>query len=233
MTQALSRNVVLGLAASLIAVGCGPKIGAGNAEEVAPGSQVAEPDAPKDPRVEAADLARIKGDSSARVWLVMASDFQCPACKYWHDSVSAEIMRDYVDAGKVRFAYLNFPLTQHQNARPAAEAAMCAGAQGRFWEMHDAIFADQDKWSVLPDPTQSLRETAIRVGVDPDAWNACMTEHIMRPMIDGDFSRGNAGGVDQTPYFFIGSQTVGGAIPAAQMRRLLDAAIASAGGASK
>lgn len=233
MTRARSLSIVLGLAIA-VTLGCGPKVGEGNADEVAPGGQVAAT-VPEDPRVVAADMARIRGDSTAKVWLVMASDFQCPACKYWHDNVSAEIMRDYVDNGKVRFAYLNFPLSQHQNARPAAEAAMCAGAQGKFWAMHDAIFASQNTWSVLPDPVQSLRETALGVGVDTAAWNACLAEHIMRPMIDGDFDRGNTGGVDQTPYFFIGSQSVGGAISASQMRPLLDAAIANAagGGTSK
>ena len=210
---------------------CSPEVREGDAAAVAPGSAATE--APKDPRVSAADAGRIKGDSTASVWLVEASDFQCPACKYWHDNVSAEIVRDYVETGKVRFAYINFPLSQHRNARPAAEAAMCAAAQGKFWDMHDRIFQSQEEWSVLVDPMARMRELAAGVGVDLALWDSCVAEDVMLPMIDGDLARGNASGVGETPTFFIGSQVVGGAIPARQLRPLLDEAIARAGGASR
>jgi protein-disulfide isomerase len=163
----------------------------------------------------------------------MASDFQCPACKYWHDSFSAEIERDYVETGKVRFAYINFPLSQHRNARDASEAAMCAAAQGKFWEMHDRIFASQEAWAVLPDPVGHFRSLATASRVDLDAWNTCLTDNVMLPMIDGDTQRGMTGGVKETPTFFVGSQVVGGAIPARDLRPLLDAAIARAGGGSR
>jgi protein-disulfide isomerase len=189
--------------------------------------------APSDPRVAAADLARIKGDSTATVWLVMASDFQCPACKDWHDNAAAEIERDYVATGKVRFAYINFPLNQHLNARPAAEAAMCAAAQGKFWEVQDRLFAAQADWSALPDPVAHFRGLVAAAGVDTVAWNQCLADDVMQGLIDADRQRGEAGGVDQTPYFFIGSQAVGGAIPAARMRPMIDAAIARAGGAPR
>ncbi len=209
---------------------CGPQVRDGDAAAVVPGDTSS---APRDPRVAAADLARIRGDSSAKVWLVMVSDLQCPACRLWHDNYSAEIMRDYVETGKVRFAYLNFPLNIHQNSRPAAEAAMCAGAQDKFWPMVDGIFAAQDSWAVLPDPTPRLREVAVSAGVDTTAWNSCVREHIMGPMIDGDLQRGTSSGVNQTPTFFVGNKVVAGAVPASDLRPLLDAAIAEAGGASR
>ena len=225
----LTRATLLSAVAILLTA-CGAEVREGDAA-VAKGAGDGE--TPSDPRVLAADQARIKGDDSAAVWLVMASDFQCPACKHWHDTYSAEIERDYVATGKVRFAYINFPLNQHGNARDASEAAMCAAAQGKFWEMHDRIFATQETWAVLPDPVAHFRTLAGEVGVDSAAWDACLADNVMIPMIDGDYQRGMTGGVNQTPTFFIGSQVVGGAIPARELRPLLDAAVSRAGGDSR
>lgn len=208
-----------------------PEVSEGNAAAVAPSTSADT--TPTDPRVAIADTARIQGNSAAKVWLVMASDFQCPACKYWHDTYAAEIMRDYVTTGKVRFAYTNFPLDQHVHARAASEAAMCAAAQGKFWNVHDRLFATQQDWAASPDPVPQFRQLAANAGVDTVAWNQCLADDVMLPLIDADQDRGRAGGVDQTPYFFVGSQKVGGAIPAKQLRPLLDSAIAQAGGADR
>jgi protein-disulfide isomerase len=198
----------------------------GDAAAVAPA--VAQADA--DPRIAVADTARIKGDPAAKVWLVMASDFQCPACKLWHDRESAEIMRDYVETGKVRFAYTNYPLNQHPNARPAAEAAMCAAGQGKFWDVHDRLFARQSEWAPLPDPAPNFRQIVTEAGVDTTAWNQCLTDDVMLPLIDADQARAKSGGLNQTPYFFIGQRKVGGVGPAGYLRPLLDSAIVEAGG---
>lgn len=228
------QSIVLLFAVTLVAGACSRdvEVREGDAAAVAPGGAAAA-QAATDPRVTAADTSRIQGNADARVWLVMASDFQCPACKYWHDSFSEEILRDYVATGKVRFAYTNFPLSQHQHARSAAEAAMCAGAQGKFWPVHDRIFAAQDQWTPLPDAVPTFRKIAIEAGVDSATWNQCLVDDVMMPLVDADLDRGMSGGVNQTPTFFIGSQVVSGAIPASRLRPLLDAAIARAGGASQ
>ena len=209
-----------------------PEVTPGDAAAVAPGATAAAP--ADDPRVAIADTARIMGDSTAKVWLVMASDFQCPACKYWHDSHAPEIMRDYVATGKVRFAYTNYPLDHlHPHARAASEAAMCAAAQGKFWGMHDRLFAKQSDWAAQPDPVPQFRMLAIESGVDTVAWNQCLADDVMVPVVEADHARGQAGGVNQTPFFFIGSQKVPGAIPANRLRPILDAAIAQAGGTTR
>ena len=213
--------VALGMAAC-----SGPAPEQGDAKAVAPGASASA----ADPRVSVADTNRIQGSPTATVWLVMASDFQCPACKYWHDTQAPEIMRDYVATGKVRFAYTNFPLDHiHPNARAAAEAGMCAASQGKFWDMHDRIFATQDEWAAVPDPTGIFRRLAAESSVDTVSWNQCLADDVMVPVVEGDRARGQAGGVDQTPYFFVGNQKVGGAIPASRLRTMLDAAIAQAG----
>src|ERR1700704_6511223 len=99
-----------------------------------------------------ADLARIQGSASAPVWVIEVSDFQCPYCKQWHDQTYAAFRDQYVNTGKVRLAYVNFPLSSHAHAWPAAESAMCAGAQGKFWQMHDALFTTQNKWEAMSSP---------------------------------------------------------------------------------
>ena len=85
-----------------------------------------------DPRAVRADSARIQGSPAATVWMLEVSDFECPFCKTWHDAVYPTIVRDYVETGRVRLAYVHYPLQNHRNARIAAEASMCAGAQGAF-----------------------------------------------------------------------------------------------------
>ncbi|MFL5563082.1 MAG: DsbA family protein [Gemmatimonadaceae bacterium] len=173
-----------------------------------------------------ADQGRIRGDSSAKLWLIMVSDFQCPYCRQWHDEVFATVMRDYVATGKVRIAYLNFPLGIHPNAMPAAEAAMCASVQGKFWEMHDAIFRTQDQWAGLPDPRPVFDSLATTVGVSPSAYRSCVESRATRPMILADQQRASVAGVRATPTFFIGNGQLEGAVPLPEFRAALDKALA-------
>jgi protein-disulfide isomerase len=175
-----------------------------------------------------ADRGRIRGDSSAKLWLVMVSDFQCPYCRQWHDEVFATVMRDYVATGKVRIAYLNFPLSIHQNAVPAAEAAMCASVQGKFWEMHDAIFRTQDQWAGLPDPKPMFDSLAASVGVASGPFRSCIQSNATRPMILADEQRASSAGVKATPTFFVGNDQIEGAVPLPEFRAALDKALAGA-----
>src|SRR5918999_246957 len=123
-----------------------------------------------------ADRARVAGDSSAPLWLLIVSDFQCPFCAQWH-SESHQTLRDqYVRTGKVRLAYLNYPLEQHSHARVTASAALCAGAQDRFWPMHDAILSTQARWSGLANASQLLDSLAAATGIDVALWRSCMRD---------------------------------------------------------
>ena len=181
----------------------------------------------------AADRARIQGRPSAAVWVIEVSDFQCPYCKLWHDSTYAALKREYVDAGVVRLAYINFPLAQHKNAVPAAEAAMCAGAQEKFWPMQDALFETQGYWEQLADPGPAFDSLASSVGADVPAMRSCIAAGTMKATIDGDIDRAKAAGVESTPTFIIGDQVLAGAQPLAAFRRAIAAAKARATGAPK
>lgn len=175
-----------------------------------------------------ADKGRIQGDSSAKLWLVIVSDFQCPYCRQWHDEVFATVVRDYVATGKVRIAYVNLPLSIHANAVPAAEAAMCTSAQGRFWQMHDALFRTQENWERLADPKPLFDSLAVSVGADPAAYRSCVQSGVTRPMIEADARRVDDAGVRATPTFFIGDTKLEGAVPLPEFRAAIDRALAGA-----
>lgn len=181
-----------------------------------------------DPTLERADAGRIQGSPSAKVWLIEASDFQCPFCKEWHDESYDAIVKEYVSTGKVRLAFLNDPLSMHQYSMQAAEAAMCASVQNKFWPMHQALFATQHQWEVLRDPAPYFDSLAVKAGVNAADWRTCVSTHATRPLIDADKDRLRRSGVEATPTFFIGSVKLEGVQPIATMRKALDDALAKA-----
>jgi protein-disulfide isomerase len=165
----------------------------------------------RDSITDKADRGRIAGDTSAKVWVIMISDFQCPYCKQWHDAYFAPLMRDYVNTKKVQMAFINFPLGMHPNAVPAAEAAMCASVQNKFWPMHDALFAAQDQWAPLPDPSAKLAEIAGKIpGLDMNRWKTCVAQHQTLPLIQADRDRARQAGAQSTPTFVVGGQLLAG-----------------------
>ena len=191
--------------------------------------QPPERPAPADSISARADSGRILGAPTAKVWLIEASDFQCPFCKQWHDESYATILKEYVNTGKVRYAFLNDPLSMHQFSMQAAEAAMCASVQDKFWPMHEALFATQHEWEVLPNPAAYFDSLAVKAGVNPTDWRACVRTHATRPIIDADRYRLRASGVSSTPTFFVGSQRLEGVQPLAALRQVLDQALEKAG----
>lgn len=172
------------------------------------------------------DRGRIKGDSSAKVWLIMVSDFQCPYCKQWHDESFAALERDYVAGHRVRLAFVNYPLPIHANAWPAAEVAMCSAVQGKFWPIHDALFASQDRWISRRPPSAVLDSIAASVGVDTVALDKCVATHAAKPLIQADIDRSDRAGVRSTPTVIIGGKLVVGAQPTENYRKALDSALA-------
>jgi len=174
-----------------------------------------------------ADAGRIAGDAKATIWVVMASDFQCPFCKSWHDAAFQTVLKNYVSTGRVRMAFLNVPLSIHANSVVAAEAAMCASVQNKFWPMHEALFATQAKWETLRDPTAMFDSLATSLGVTMPAWRQCYSQHLTRALIQADHDRATSSGVGSTPTFFVGSQMLSGAD--ADVKGAIEAALAKAG----
>jgi protein-disulfide isomerase len=196
--------------------------------QVAVVSAQAADTAKDDARLAKADSARIQGAATAKTWLVIISDFQCPYCKQWHDSSGEAIRKDYVATGKVRVAYINYPLGQHRQAVPTAEAAMCAGLEGKFWQYHDALFATQTRWQEMTDATVVLDSLARSVGLNVAQHKQCRDKHVMFPLIRADRDRANSAGTTSTPTFLVGGQLLKGVYPLPVMRQILDAAVAQA-----
>jgi protein-disulfide isomerase len=178
-----------------------------------------------------ADKGRILGDSSASVWVVMASDFQCPYCKQWHDAAFAGLVKDYVKTGRVRMAFLNMPLSMHQHAVPAAEAAMCASVQNKFWPMHDSLFATQKIWEVLESPLSMFDTLANENHVEMTSWRSCMSKHATLPLIEADLDRARQTGASSTPSFIVGTMKLSGAD--ANVRGAIDSALKTAAKSKK
>lgn len=185
-------------------------------------------DSLRDALLSRADLGRITGRDSAKVWLVVISDFQCPFCKRWHEQTAPQLIEQYVRTGKVRIAYLNLPISSHRNAQPAHEAAMCASEQGAFWPVADALFETQDAWKSKFQVEPYFDSLATRHVRDAARYRACIRDGHTRALITTDVSRITRLGVGSTPTFFVGSQMIVGAQPYAAFARALDAAIAAA-----
>ncbi|HEY0971910.1 MAG TPA: thioredoxin domain-containing protein [Gemmatimonadales bacterium] len=182
-----------------------------------------------DPRVARADSARIMGSPDATVWVVDASDYQCPYCAQWHHGVFPALEREFISTGRVRFAYVNFPISSHAHSMLAAEAAMCAGAQGKFWEYHDGLFDTQQQWSPMADARPVFDSLATAVGLDLAAHRSCVDEHVMREMVRADAARMDQAGVNSTPTFFVGDQLLLGAQPIETFRAAISRALAATG----
>ena len=149
----------------------GQKVAASGGEVAATSAKAGLTAKPTDSISALADKGRIRGAESAPIWLVEISDFQCPFCKRWHDETFAALDNEYVKTGKIRLAYLNFPIPSlHPNARAAAEAAMCASVQGKFWELHESLFNTQPKWAGLPNPMAAFDSLALAAGADGPKW---------------------------------------------------------------
>lgn len=176
-----------------------------------------------------ADSARIKGNPAAALWIVEISDFQCPYCRQWHEMTYEPLMREYVETGKARFAYLNLPLPNHANAVPAAEAAMCSGLQGKFWEMHDALFEHQEHWAASADPWPVFVELATEAGIDGAQMRNCADSDVILALVHADASRAVEVGVRSTPTFLVGNIRLEGAYPFPDMKKVVDSLLAARG----
>jgi len=222
-------NRVRRLAALSLALACAR---AGNNRQGAESASVTRAEttavtsrAPTDSNITRADLARIQGSSTAPLWVIEVSDFQCPYCKQWHDQTYPQFVDQYVKTGKVRLAYVNFPLAMHVHAFPAAEAAMCAAAQNKFWPMHDALFASQARWETLPSPSPVFDSLAQATGVDMTRWRDCVSSGKMRSLIQADHDRAQRAGASATPSFMIGDKLLAGAVPLGEMQKAIDSAM--------
>lgn len=135
------------------------------------------------------------GSADAKVTLVEFSDFECPACGSAHPTVK-QLVEKYKD--QLKFVPRDFPLEQHKSARYAAEAARAAGAQGKYWQMHDALFENQNDLS-----QENIASLAAKMTLDMDKFSKEMNEGTYKAAVQKDIDDGVALGINATPTFFL------------------------------
>jgi len=161
------------------------------------------------------------GPKDAPVKVIEFADFQCPFCKRSEDAVQA-IHKKYGD--RIQLVFMDFPLSFHPHAMPAANAARCANAQGKFWQYHDALFADQSKLEPA-----DLKATAKTLGLDTAKFNACLDKNQYSAAIEKDLAEGHKLNVNGTPTFFIDGREVVGAQPTENFTNIIDQELAKNG----
>ena len=154
----------------------------------------------------------IRGDQNAPVTIVEFSDFQCPFCERFFSQTLPQLEQNYLDSGKVRLAYRDFPLVSiHPNAIAASIAAQCANEQDKFWQYHDMLFSNQPQWVRLDssDATIQFKQYAAQLGLNSDNFNACLDSSKYLGTVQKNFQDGTRYGVSGTPTFFIGNDKDG------------------------
>jgi protein-disulfide isomerase len=193
------------------------------------------PPAPPTVRGVPVDLGKrpTRGDAPAKLTLIEVSDFQCPFCSRYATDTHPQIVKEYIDAGKLRYAFMDLPLeTIHKQAFKAAEAARCAGDQGKFWEMHARLFANQkalEPWSTH----------ATAVGLDLPRFEACMADGTHAAAIRADMATAQKLGIAGTPGFLLaltdpndpqkvtGLSVIRGAVPFATFKTEIERELAA------
>ncbi|MGE0451804.1 MAG: thioredoxin domain-containing protein [Vicinamibacterales bacterium] len=161
-----------------------------------------------------------RGPAGAKVEIIEFSDFQCPFCQRAYPTVQ-QVLETYGD--RINLVYRHYPLPNHPNARPAAEAAACAADQGKFWEYHDHLFGNPNQ---LTDA--GLREQAVAIGLDSKAFNECVDSRRHKDLVDADVAAADAAGVTGTPAFFVNGRAIEGAQPFDAFKRVIDEELAAA-----
>jgi len=171
------------------------------------------------PRVAIADVGRpVRGPAEAPIEIIEFSDFECPFCARAHPTVT-QVLDEY--GSQVRLVYRHYPLPNHPNARPAAEASLCAQEQDRFWPYHDRLFANPSRLTIA-----DLKQHASDVGLDRTPFDACLDSGKYRAEVEKDIAAGNQAGVSGTPAFFINGRLLSGAQPFEMFKRVIDEELA-------
>lgn len=167
-----------------------------------------------EPRVTVEAKGPSKGAANAKVTIVEFSDFQCPFCSKAEPSVD-EVMKNYSD--KVKVVFRHFPLDFHDKAFKAAEAAACAEEQGKFWEYHKHLFANQGALAI-----DDLKTHAKTLGLDGAKFDKCLDDGAMKAKVDADMAAARSVGVNGTPAFFINGIAISGAQPYEKFKEIID-----------
>jgi protein-disulfide isomerase len=148
------------------------------------------------------------GQQDAPITLIEFSDYQCPFCQRFFQTTLPTLKAEYINTGKLRYVFRDFPLDSiHPQARKAAEAAHCAGEQGKYWEMHHLLFQNQRALQV-----EDFERYALKLNLDDAAFEACLEQGKYATKVEKNYADGSAVGITGTPGFFIGKTGANGTI---------------------
>jgi protein-disulfide isomerase len=184
----------------------------------------AEPDEPAD-KVDLKSLvigdAFTKGPANAPITIFEFSEFQCPFCSRGTNTLN-EVLKNPKYEGKIKVVFKSYPLPFHGQAKGASVAAYAAGKQGKFWEMHDLLFANQAR---LKEEGELYSEFARQLGLNMDKFNKDMADPALAKQVETETAEGSKVGVQGTPTFFINGKRLVGAQPAPAFEAAIDAAL--------
>jgi len=167
----------------------------------------------------------VLGSPDAKVLMIEFGDYQCPSCRMFWKDIEPRLKKDYIDTGKVKLVFRDFPLTQiHPEAVMAAIAVNCAGEQGKYWQFHDKVFREQYNKGddVIRMKATDLKKWAKDIGVDQAKFDQCLDSEKFKNEVMKDKADGDAAGVQGTPTFFINGRIIGGAQQYPEYRKLID-----------
>jgi protein-disulfide isomerase len=175
-----------------------------------------------------ATVTRAKGSASAPITVYEMSDFQCPYCRRFAMETFPALEREYISRGKVRWVFVNFPITSiHGNAVGAAATAICAARQGAFWPMHDLIYRYQAVWAPLKEPGPFFVSLADSVGISKAKLIDCVKAPATEAEIRHEAEGAERAGAASTPTFYIEGGLLTGAHPLPVFRQVLDSILAT------
>ena len=160
----------------------------------------------------------VKGDKNAPVTIVEFSDYECPFCARFYTQTLSQIDEQYIKTGKVNLVYRDYPLGFHQQAQKAAEAAECAGEQGKYFDMHDKLFEEGVVGGIA-----SYKQFAGQMGLDQGKFDECLDSGAMAEEVQKDLADGSKYGVQGTPAFFVNGKLISGAQPFPAFQQAIEA----------
>jgi protein-disulfide isomerase len=165
------------------------------------------------------------GDPNAKVLMIEFGDYQCPSCRMFWKEVEPRLKKEYIDTGKVKLVFRDFPIAQiHPEAILAAEAVDCAADQQQYWQYHDKVFREQYNKGddIVRFKAADLKKWAKDTGLDPAKFDQCLDSEKYKTEVLKDKSDGEAAGVQGTPTFFVNGRVMGGAQQYPEYKKVID-----------
>lgn len=164
----------------------------------------------------------VLGNANAKVTVIEFADFRCPFCEEWFQNVEPNLMNDYVNTGKVKFAWRNYAFLGPASTL-AANAGECANEQGQFWAFHDYMYKHQpDETDTSMYTVANLSQIAGNLGMDQSQFQSCLSANKYNSDVTKDINDGQAAGVSGTPTTFINGVAIVGAVPYSQIKAAID-----------